>query len=516
MENYIKKCFDIIEEVFELGKDENGACTALAYSERLAKRTLHIQKIMEQLGMETRYDGVGNLIALYRGKSNKKILIASHLDSVFNAGRFDGVLGVVLPLVILEKLKAENFDFQYSLEIISFMGEESPGITATYGSKVACDLLDYEQIQNMHLAYQPQTKVAKAYTEFMKNLGYETSLNKNDVKRSVFNPEEYLQALEVHIEQFYALQRLAKADDDQAYIGVMQGVGGHLRKKITLKSSKKRKSDKNLFHFSLQFNGQSAHSGATPMGLKNRADALVKSAEFIMQLQAKNLFYFYNYEVINGSLTSVPALVNIDIACKEEHQMLLKEMCDNSDSCTIVTHQEQNENNKSLDPDLIFTAADLILKINQKANQSSYKLHVRATVSVVNTANNSLTFYLDVRGADVDGMQNIVNQVQNTQISNFINLEIEHLSAKKPIIFPHRQINSVENILSNALNDRIMKGEISVPGQDIGNVASMDIPSSLLFVESGTGHHPNEAVRSEAMEAAFKAAEALIKFWNKN
>src|ERR1700733_11818282 len=81
-----------------------------------------VQGWMEAAGMQALTDAAGNLRGRYPGASSTSLMIGSHLDTVPNSGAFDGVLGVMLGLALVESLNGERLPF--SIELVAFSEEE--------------------------------------------------------------------------------------------------------------------------------------------------------------------------------------------------------------------------------------------------------------------------------------------------------------------------------------------------------------------------------------------------------
>src|SRR6266481_6130402 len=102
---------------------------------------------MEVAGMTVRVDAIGNLRGLWPGlvTGSPRLLIGSHLDTVPNAGAFDGILGVVLGLAIVEELRGELLPF--SIEVICFSEEEGVRFSKPFlGSLALVGKLDAETL----------------------------------------------------------------------------------------------------------------------------------------------------------------------------------------------------------------------------------------------------------------------------------------------------------------------------------------------------------------------------------
>ena len=83
-----------------------------------------LRQWMEAIGMTVHIDAIGNLRGLWQGLTPNppRLLIASHLDTVPNAGAFDGILGIVLGLAVIEELRGQHLPF--AIEVIGFSEEE--------------------------------------------------------------------------------------------------------------------------------------------------------------------------------------------------------------------------------------------------------------------------------------------------------------------------------------------------------------------------------------------------------
>lgn len=502
---YVDNLFNHAETIFKLGFDERGACTALAYSNRLYNRCEYFRKEMEDLGMETHYDILGNLYGLLPGEVSEKILVLSHLDTVIDAGRYDGVLGVILPLEYVRWLKDNNQKLHYSLEILVCMGEESPGVTATFGSKSITGAYDLKAIKEMPLAYNPAVNVNQAIKKFFSSP--DKQITKENLEEAQIKTEEYFKALEVHIEQYYLLKNRAEACVGKPYIGVMRGVGGHIRANISLSDNQFESQKVNGLKISFQ--GQTGHSGATPMGKDHRDDALVKAAKFLADLSVKKYkVSFGGIKVNEPSTTSIPYRVDILISAESAIECDIEKVLQNNDvSITKTVKPFQTVSNK-----LIYRLAVIILKLHNSAIKSPEEYEVRATVTNAFLNSKGGNCYCDIRGASEIGMKALLNDIKDLSLIKEVNMIIEVISKKEPVIFNNTKLE--ENLLEKIFEKRVMKGYISVPGQDIGVLSAYGLDTSLFFIESGTGHHPNEFVREEAMEQAFIAVKETINYWD--
>ena len=176
----------------------------------------HLKSWMQELGMETSVDGAGNLHGLYAGapRSSKRLLIASHLDTVPNAGRYDGILGVVLGIALIESLGNRRLPF--AIEIIGFSEEEGVRFGVPFiGSNAFIHGLD-----NVTLGITDRSGVR--VEEAIRRFGL-------DPTRSAA-PTVDLSAfayLEFHIEQGPVLESMNRG------LGVVEAIAGQSRASVT-------------------------------------------------------------------------------------------------------------------------------------------------------------------------------------------------------------------------------------------------------------------------------------------
>jgi allantoate deiminase len=206
---------------------------------------------MTALNMEVSVDAVGNLHGLHRSISPApagRLLIASHLDTVPNAGAYDGILGVMLGLALVEALQDRRLP--YEIEVIGFSEEEGVrfgvpflGSRALVGS-LSADLLELADGQGVtvadaitHFGLDPAAIAAASYANLTQR------------------PRGYL---EFHIEQGPVLESL------NLPLAVVEAIAGQSR-------------------FHIAFHGQANHAGTTPMTL--RRDALACAAEWVTEVE---------------------------------------------------------------------------------------------------------------------------------------------------------------------------------------------------------------------------------------
>jgi allantoate deiminase len=209
-----------------------------------------IAQWMREAGMKTRMDAIGNLIGHYAGKKSdaKILLLGSHLDTVRNAGKFDGPLGVILAIACVEKLHRQKIRLPFAIEVVGFADEEGVRFQTAYlGSEVVAGCFDQK-----HLKRKDTNGISMR--EAVQNFGGHPA----KLKSARLNSKNLLGYIEAHIEQGPVLEEKNLA------VGVVTAIAGQTRVRIS-------------------FIGSAGHAGTTPMNL--RKDALCAAAEFVLAVE---------------------------------------------------------------------------------------------------------------------------------------------------------------------------------------------------------------------------------------
>ncbi len=123
--------------------DESGIITRTFLSPAMQKANQLVAEWMRDAGLATAEDRVGNLVGQSPAEPGAPVfLLGSHLDSVRNAGRFDGPLGVLLAIEAADILRSNSVEMPFSLAVVGFSDEEGVRFQNGYiGSKAFCGLL---------------------------------------------------------------------------------------------------------------------------------------------------------------------------------------------------------------------------------------------------------------------------------------------------------------------------------------------------------------------------------------
>lgn len=223
-----------------------------------------LREWMERLAMEVSVDAAGNLRGLYAAKDSKapRLLIGSHLDTVPDAGAFDGVLGVVLGIALVEALNRRRLGF--GIEVLGFSEEEGVRFGIPFiGSRA---LIGAEKADDSRIA------------DALRAFGLDPS-RIGDAELT----GDVLGYLEFHIEQGPVLDNLNLG------IGIVESIVGQSRIEVT-------------------FTGKANHAGTTPMS--QRQDALACAAEWI-SLVEREAYKTPGLVATVGKVSVAPGAVNV-------------------------------------------------------------------------------------------------------------------------------------------------------------------------------------------------------------
>ena len=252
----------------ELGKvsEDKGCLTRTFASPAMKRANKLVSSWMRAAGMSVREDAAFNLIGRLPSKKRgaKTLVIGSHLDTVRNAGKYDGPLGVLLGIAVAQSLRGKKLPFH--LEVVGFSDEEGVKYQTTYlGSRAMCGLLSAKDLARIREKGLERAKRAKS---------------------------ELLAYLEAHIEQGPVLEHVRRP------VGVVSAIAGQTRIRAA-------------------FIGRAAHAGTTPM--KMRKDALAGAAEVILAAEKIGVIATVGQcEVAGAASNVVPGKVSFTLDVRDE------------------------------------------------------------------------------------------------------------------------------------------------------------------------------------------------------
>ena len=205
---------------------------------------------MRDAGMEAKLDAIGNAAGRYEGNRPGLpcLMLGSHLDTVRDAGKYDGMLGVISAIECVHALNSAKKRLPFAIEVVGFGDEEGVRFgTTLLGSRAVAGIFDSQVLK----AKDPQGKtMADALREF--------GLDPDGIPKLARKKSQVLAYAELHIEQGPVLEAEGLA------VGVVTAINGFSRLRVTLR-------------------GAAGHAGTVPMKL--RRDALAATAECVLAVE---------------------------------------------------------------------------------------------------------------------------------------------------------------------------------------------------------------------------------------
>lgn len=241
---------------------------------------------MQAAGMTVRRDAAGNVIGRYEGAQANApaLLTGSHFDTVRDAGRYDGNLGVILPIACVAEWHRQGKRFPFAIEVIGFAEEEGVRFKATLlGSRAIAGTFDHNVLDNVDDA-------GRTMRDVMRAAGFDAA----QLPAARHDREKVLAFVEVHIEQGPVLL------NEGLPVGVVTAISGATR-------------------FIVELEGLAGHAGTVPMDM--RRDAAMAGAEIGLFIEKRCggkpglVGTVGQFNVPNGATNVVPgrAVFSIDI-----------------------------------------------------------------------------------------------------------------------------------------------------------------------------------------------------------
>ncbi|SMH36435.1 allantoate deiminase [Rathayibacter oskolensis] len=251
-----------------------GAIERVYLSPEHARVNAMAARWMEEAGMRTWHDAAGNQCGRYEGATAglPALLLGSHLDTVPNAGRYDGILGVVLAIAVVSRLNASGTRLPFAIEVVAFGDEEGTRFgTALLGSRAVAGTWDehWWELEDAH-----GTTLVEAFHEF--------GLDPSRITTAARDAADVLAYLETHIEQGPYLEEADRA------LGIVSSIAGARR-------------------FALTLTGKAGHAGGVPFD--RRRDALTGAAEAVLAVE--RIAREHGCIATVGRLEAFPGAVNV-------------------------------------------------------------------------------------------------------------------------------------------------------------------------------------------------------------
>ncbi len=279
--------------------DQPGTIHRTFLSPAMARANVMVGGWMKTLGGDVEIDGWGNLIGRFVGTDvdAPTLLLGSHLDTVPNAGKFDGPLGVLLALASLERLARLGIRLPFNIDVVGFSDEEGTRFHSAYlGSGALTGLLTEH---DLNLRDVNGITVRETVAQFQGS-------SHVDLPAPRYAPERLLGYVEIHIEQGPVLEKLGLP------LGVVDAIAAQTRLVYTVE-------------------GKAGHAGTTPMDL--RRDALAGAAEMVLAVEQLGLHApglvatVGQLQVQPGASNVIPSAVRFSVDIRHPDRAIADQAC---------------------------------------------------------------------------------------------------------------------------------------------------------------------------------------------
>ena len=245
---------------------------------------------MREAGMSARLDAIGNVVGRYEGERPglPALLLGSHLDTVRDAGKYDGMLGVVSAIECVADLAARGKRLPFAIEVIGFADEEGVRFGSTLlGSRAVAGTFRREVLDSVD-----------ANGIGMRDAMRESGLDPERIQQAAHRREDVLAYAELHIEQGPVLEA------EGLPVGVVTAINGATR-------------------LAIQVDGFAGHAGTVPMNL--RQDALAAAAECVLAIERRCgsvpelVGTVGRLETLPGAVNVIPGKVRFTVDIRSPH-----------------------------------------------------------------------------------------------------------------------------------------------------------------------------------------------------
>lgn len=494
------------------------------------------QKAQEKgLNLEIQEDPFGNVYVTLQGRSEQRILMCSHIDSVPHGGRYDGIAGIAGGLEVLEKIIDAGIVPQKTIQVASFRAEESSKTgMSCLGSSLAAGLLTIEDLQRIK---------HEVFGKDMLKILMERGLSTEEIDTSIRTPyirgEKLDAVMELHVEQSGVLESL-----NHPLGVVINGIGGALRRKIKVgEIGEKVQIPGHLKPIRISIKGTASHSGGTPMNgemiaAKNmaiRRDALAAMARILSRIPVK---YLTKLDVPGGSFNVVPGECVAEIYTLRAYLPKIHEIMDDylltgmEGTVEVIERPTPEEEIISgIREEVVDAAMSVITETERVAEDIAIRTRglVRATVgNAIIEEDETIILHMDERRLD---------NAEGDRLNTALNERFRDISEKQKV--PVQEVESGEDRRKISLatpfeNDeiqRVIRGvhtEMfgknppafgSMPGHDAAKMCRSDktgraVPTGMIFVRGqnhGISHNPSEYSTPKDLEMGSKLLHEVVK-----
>lgn len=241
----------MLEKLNTFNSDPQNGTTRILFTQPEIEARNYIKEEMKKNGLVIREDSIGNIFATLKGSNPdlSPVWTGSHIDTVINAGMFDGMTGVVGGIEAARLIKESGVSHKRNIEVIVYTSEEPTRFgLGCLGSRAMAGCLSFQQAKEL------KDEEGKSLTDVLESLGYDLSeFDKIPVKK-----DGVFAAVELHIEQGGVLESLGVP------IGIVKTISAPT-------------------NFEVVVSGKQSHAGSTPMNLRH--DAFLACSEIALKLE---------------------------------------------------------------------------------------------------------------------------------------------------------------------------------------------------------------------------------------
>lgn len=267
-----------IEQMNGIGITQEEGLNRLALTQKDMQARELFKETCTRIGLKVWEDGIGNIWARKEGLDDTlpAVLCGSHLDTVPNGGKYDGILGVMAAVEVIELFMERQLHHHHPIEVVVFSIEESSRFNlSTVGSKALTGVMHPYTLKD----YTDQQGIS--IYDALKDTGYYP----DEAEKLRLDSSQYKAFVEMHIEQGPVLHR------ECIDIGIVEAIAAPIRLQLNLL-------------------GEEAHSGACPMTM--RKDALTAAAEIILEIEKKGMEEsIYQTVTTTGICRVFPGAMNV-------------------------------------------------------------------------------------------------------------------------------------------------------------------------------------------------------------
>jgi len=499
-------------------------------------------------------DAIGNLlVTVYGADRSKTVMSGSHLDSVRNGGKHDGVDGVASAIAYLESFakshkKGSNYTF------VVFRAEESSPMTgeACLGSKVMTGMIPENRLQSVTYGLEQQNRVLlkevfgpetwdRILTEREEPWVRQGTLylpSRHDLNgRGGSHDMEVLGYNELHIEQSNVLYKKG------FHAGIASHIGGSTNRRFQLDSSHLPAVKKETFNsprriWNLTFIGKEAHTGGMPHNATenrsdaewHRQDALIGTCAFLRELLLRTRC---DLDVSSMSIpketgfTTVPAIQHVTLHAPAENaeevfvsiQSIARKICDEKELSFNVTQSvESSVPLPSLDHSHLLRHIGIPLIVEKQARLAAWKVHsifggeVRATATDARMDECGLRMNLNTRDVNPQKRDEMLRAIEDEIRKSGI--DADTLFSAKAAVTEHVPLDAdmirVAEEEAWALSQRTLTMPLQ-PGHDAGCMQKAGVATGMVIENHpGPSHIATEIVGDDEQADAITLQHSIL------